>query len=68
MPTAGTWNTILDLARQHKLSAYDATYLEIALRLTLPLASLDNELLVAAKSAGVEVFTHGRRDRDSRGH
>ncbi|HVS11842.1 MAG TPA: type II toxin-antitoxin system VapC family toxin [Planctomycetota bacterium] len=32
---------VLDLARSHKLSTYDACYLELAERLALPLATLD---------------------------
>jgi len=47
----------LHLARRHKLSAYDAAYLELALREGLPLASLDEPLLKAAKQAGVAKFT-----------
>ena len=43
----------LQLARRYKLSAYDASYLELALRLGLPLATLDEELQKAAKKAGV---------------
>jgi predicted nucleic acid-binding protein len=41
------------LARQYKLSAYDAAYLELALRHKLPLAALDRALSNAAKAAGV---------------
>ena len=37
------------LARKHKLTSYDAAYLELALRCGLPLASFDRELLRAAK-------------------
>lgn len=44
---------VLSLARRFKLSAYDATYLELALRLGLPLATLDRTLKAAAKGAGV---------------
>ncbi len=46
----------LQLARRYKLSAYDATYLELAMRLGLPLATLDEDLLKAAKRAGVKKF------------
>ena len=46
----------LQLARRHKLSAYDASYLELALRLGLPLATLDEDLQKAAKKAGVKKF------------
>jgi predicted nucleic acid-binding protein len=47
---------VLNLARQNNLSAYDASYLELALRLNADLASLDQPLLAAAKSAGVKRF------------
>ena len=46
----------LNLARRYKLSAYDAAYLELALREGLPLATLDTELAKAAKKAGVKHF------------
>jgi predicted nucleic acid-binding protein len=46
----------LQLARRYKLSAYDASYLELALRLGVPLATLDEELQKAAKKAGVKKF------------
>ena len=44
----------LQLARRYRLSAYDASYLELALRAGLPLATLDADLLRAATKAGVE--------------
>ncbi|GBE48427.1 PIN domain protein [bacterium BMS3Bbin12] len=47
----------LQLARRYKLSAYDASYLELALRLGMPLATLDEDLLKAAKKAGVKRFS-----------
>lgn len=43
----------LKLARTHALSAYDAAYLELALRMDIPLATIDKNLLKAAKAAGV---------------
>ena len=46
----------LNLARRYKLLAYDAAYLELALRKGLPLATLDADLAQAAKSAGVHAF------------
>jgi predicted nucleic acid-binding protein len=46
----------LQLARRYKLSAYDASYLELALRLGKPLATLDEDLQKAAKKAGVKKF------------
>lgn len=47
---------ILPLARAHKLTAYDALYLELAERRGLPLATLDVDLAAAARSVGVEVL------------
>ncbi len=44
------------LAIQHRLTSYDAAYLELALRRSLPLATLDEELLAACKRAGVTVL------------
>ncbi len=49
----------LHLARRYRLSAYDASYLELALRTGLPLATLDSGLAKAARKAGVRRF--GRR-------
>jgi predicted nucleic acid-binding protein len=42
----------LQLARRHGLSTYDASYLELALRQGLPLASNDEGLNKAMRSAG----------------
>ena len=44
------------LAVTYRLTSYDAAYLELALRRALPLATLDNELIVACRQAGVPVF------------
>jgi predicted nucleic acid-binding protein len=46
----------LQLARRYRISAYDASYLELALRRGLPLATLDDDLQKAAKKAGVKKF------------
>ena len=43
----------LSLAREHRLSAYDAAYLELAMRQGLPLATGDRALAAAATRAGV---------------
>lgn len=43
----------LQLARRFKLSAYDAAYLELALREGLPLATLDGDLRSAMQQTGV---------------
>lgn len=44
----------LQLARRYRLSSYDASYLELALRLNLPIATLDTDLLKAARQCGVK--------------
>ncbi|MGZ3387951.1 MAG: type II toxin-antitoxin system VapC family toxin, partial [Isosphaeraceae bacterium] len=46
---------IVQLARNYQLSAYDAAYLELAIRRGLPLACLDGKLRMAA-AAGVVLF------------
>ena len=53
---ARAWSDTIALARQHSLSAYDASYLELALRNGLPLATLDSQLEAAAKAVGVPRF------------
>jgi len=47
---------VLSLARTHELTAYDATYLELAMRRTATLATFDRQLAAAARAAGVRVF------------
>jgi predicted nucleic acid-binding protein len=47
------WTRTLQLADAHGLSDYDASYLELALRISLPLATLDGALRRAGQSAGV---------------
>ncbi len=48
--------SICELAEKHALSVYDATYLELAVRRTVPLASRDSALNKAAKRAGVRTL------------
>lgn len=45
--------SLLSLARQHRISCYDAAYLELALREALPLATLDLDLKKIAVGLGV---------------
>lgn len=47
---------VLALGRDYGLTAYDAVYLELAIRLGLPLATLDQPLIKAARAAGVELL------------
>jgi predicted nucleic acid-binding protein len=48
---------VLDLARGEQLTAYDAAYLELAMRLGVPLASKDGDLCNAAERLGVSVLS-----------
>jgi len=50
------FGTTIHVARQYRLSVYDASYLELALRLGAPLATLDEALAKAARKAGVNHF------------
>jgi predicted nucleic acid-binding protein len=47
------WTDALDIAQAHRLTVYDASYLELAIRAGLPLASLDADLRAAASACGV---------------
>ncbi|MGK7863060.1 type II toxin-antitoxin system VapC family toxin [Falsiroseomonas sp. E2-1-a4] len=42
------------MAERFRLSIYDATYLELAQRKRLPIATLDRDLKAAAAAVGVE--------------
>jgi predicted nucleic acid-binding protein len=50
------WNKTLELSRAENLTAYDAAYLELAVRQRLPLATRDQELIEAARRTGVSVL------------
>ena len=50
-------DAVLRLARTHRLSVYDAAYLELAQRENLPLAALDGDLRRAAASEGVPLVS-----------
>jgi len=47
---------VLTLARRHRLSVYDAAYLELAQRDSVPLATLDRELIGAARAERVPLI------------
>lgn len=51
------WSATLALSRSEGLTLYDAAYLELAIRLGLPLATGDRELIAAAQRLGVAVMT-----------
>ena len=50
------WKETIALADRHQLTVYDATYLELAMRLSLPLATLDRDLRNAAQAEGVALL------------
>ncbi len=49
-------NLAMGLARSHRLSFYDAVYLELALRKGAPFATLDTELISAARAESVALL------------
>lgn len=46
---------VLEMARRFRLSAYDASYIELAVRKGWPLSTVDGPLRSAAKAAGVDL-------------
>jgi predicted nucleic acid-binding protein len=48
---------IFAIAREHKLSSYDASYLDLAMRNGLPIATLDKNLITAAKRSKVPILS-----------
>jgi predicted nucleic acid-binding protein len=50
------FNRTLALSRAYNISSYGASYLELAIREGLPLASLDKKLLKAARKADVTIL------------
>jgi predicted nucleic acid-binding protein len=53
---ARAWGTIVALARAEGLTTYDATYLDLAMRLGLPLATNDRALADAGRKAAVPIL------------
>ena len=49
-------DTVMALAREHNLTFYDAVYLEVALRRSAELATLDRSLARAAEAEEVSVW------------
>lgn len=47
---------LLPLCRTHRLTSYDAIYLDLAMRRSLPLATLDEDLRRTAKKLGVSLL------------
>jgi len=57
--TAPVEAQVLGLARRHWLTVYDAAYLELAVRRSLPLATLDVPLAQAARAEAVQLIGEG---------
>ena len=54
---AHAWNYTLELASRHMLTAYDAAYLELGLRLSATLITQDRKLAAAGRTEQIEVIT-----------
>ena len=50
------WGDGVVIAQRHGLTVYEVAYLELAIRLSLPLATLDKALARAARDEGIEVI------------
>lgn len=50
------WTATIRIAERLRLNVYDAAYLELAQRRKLPLATLDEDLIKAAKALGTTVL------------
>ena len=55
-PMGQAWGHAMQLSRVHGLSIYDAAYVDLAIRRSLPLATLDAKLRAAAEALGVPLF------------
>ena len=60
-PPGEHMNSILPIAREYGLTAYDAAYLELSIRHGAPLATLDAKLQKAARKAGTAIFEGAAR-------
>ena len=49
-------SALLMLARKHQLTAYDAAYLDLAVRASVPVATLDRSLASAVRAEGLQVI------------
>lgn len=56
---ARAWRTAAEIARAHNLSVYDASYIDLAARLVLPLATVDARMREAARQYGIHLVAEG---------
>ena len=55
-PAVSDFPRLQALSEHHGLTAYDVAYLDLAIRLSLPLASADRDLRNAAMAEGIELL------------
>ena len=55
-PTTESMFGIFNIANEHKLSAYDAAYIELALRTNMQIASFDKEVIKVSGKLGIKIF------------
>ena len=55
-PADAVFGPIQSLSRQHRLTAYDAAYLGLAHQTSLPLATLDKDLIRACGEASIRLL------------
>ena len=55
-PTIENMSNIFNIANEHKLSAYDAAYIELALRTNTQIASFDKEVIKVSGKLGIKIF------------
>jgi len=51
-----TFASVVPLARAHGMTSYDASYIELALRRSIPLATMEPKLRACAKVLGVKLY------------
>jgi predicted nucleic acid-binding protein len=51
------FNVTLELGREQNLASYDGAYLELAIRLGIPIATSDNKLISAAKQCNIALIS-----------
>jgi len=54
---------ILALAREHQISSYDASYLDLAMRKGVPIATLDDGLIKAAERSHVQIMKRANEEK-----
>jgi len=57
LTSKNAWQETMELAKYYNLSLYDASYLELAQRLNIPIATFDKQLKIAAKKKNITMIT-----------